>query len=75
MQVHVPTRGGIARFVVVSEGFCALGRMARGPQKSPHEPFFGIGIARFRENGVGALKKASTIEKHPLLPTCNVGFS
>ena len=42
VQVHVPTRGGIARFVVVSEQFCAFGSMAWGPQKSPHEHFFGI---------------------------------
>ena len=35
MQVHVPTRGGIARFVVVWERFRAFGRMAWGPPKSP----------------------------------------
>ena len=42
MQVHVPMRGGIARFVVVSQRFCDFGRMTWGPQKSPHEPFVGI---------------------------------
>ena len=42
VQECVPTCIGIARFVVVSERFCAFGRMAWGAQKSPHEPFFGI---------------------------------
>ena len=42
MQEHVPTCVGIARFLVVSERFCAFGRMAWGAQKSPHELFFGI---------------------------------
>ena len=37
-----PTCVRIARFAVVSEQFCAFGRMAWGAQKSPHEPFFGI---------------------------------
>ena len=45
VQVHVSTRGGIARFVVVSERFCPFGRMAWEPQKSAHEAF--VGILRF----------------------------
>ena len=36
VQVHVPTCGGIARFVVVWERFCVFGRIAWRPQKSPH---------------------------------------
>ena len=40
--MHVPTCGGIARFVMVSQRFCAFGKIAWGPQTSPHEPFFGI---------------------------------
>ena len=39
LQVHVPMRGGIARFVVESERFCALGRKAWGLKNLLMSPF------------------------------------